>query len=98
MNLTFYFDYFQGYERHSKLPNFYSILQVERSSSALDIRQSYKKISKKLHPDKNDSPNAEIEFQRVKLAYDVCISDIYLKYNYFFEISYILYILKGING
>ena len=44
---------------------------MSRTHSALDVRQSYKKVSKKLHPDKNTSPNAEAEFQRVKHAYDV---------------------------
>jgi molecular chaperone DnaJ len=53
--------------------NFYSILQVSRHSSALEIRQAYKKVSKKLHPDKNPSPDAEAMFQEVKTAYDVSI-------------------------
>lgn len=51
--------------------NLYSVLEVSRHNSALEIRQSYKKLSKKLHPDKNPSPNAEAMFQQLKLAYDV---------------------------
>jgi molecular chaperone DnaJ len=48
-----------------------AILEVSRHSSAMEIRQAYKKVSKKLHPDKNPSPNADVEFQQVKVAYDV---------------------------
>lgn len=54
--------------------NYYSILEVSRHSSAMEIRQAYKKVSKKLHPDKNPSPNADVEFQQVKVAYDVSSS------------------------
>jgi DnaJ-class molecular chaperone len=56
--------------QHSE-KNLYSILEVSRHNSALEIRQSYKKLSKKLHPDKNPSPDAELMFQQVKVAYDV---------------------------
>jgi DnaJ-class molecular chaperone len=56
--------------QHSE-KNLYSILEVSRHDSALNIRQSYKKLSKKLHPDKNPSPDAELMFQQVKVAYDV---------------------------
>lgn len=61
----------QSQERAGIAPNFYTLLEVRRSNSALEIRQAYKKISKKLHPDRNPSKNAELEFQRVKYAYDV---------------------------
>ena len=37
----------------------------------MEVRQAYKKVSKKLHPDKNPSQNAEAMFQQVKVAYDV---------------------------
>jgi preprotein translocase subunit Sec63 len=62
-----------GYEIYgsSLEPNFYASLEVSRHSSVLEIRQAYKKVSKKLHPDKNPSPDAEAKFQQVKTAYDV---------------------------
>lgn len=39
----------------------------------MEVRQAYKKVSKKLHPDKNPSQNAEAMFQQVKVAYDVSV-------------------------
>ena len=42
----------------------------------MEIRQAYKKVSKKLHPDKNPSQNAEAMFQQVKVAYDVSPTNI----------------------
>ena len=37
----------------------------------MDIKRSYKKLSLQLHPDKNPSPDASDQFDRVKQAYDV---------------------------
>ena len=39
----------------------------------LDIRQAYKRVSKKIHPDKNTAFDSEQQFQAVKQAYDVRI-------------------------
>lgn len=66
-----------GYEIYGSgaEPNYYSLLEVSRHSSVLEIRQAYKKVSKKLHPDKNPSPDAEAKFQQVKAAYDVSSSE-----------------------
>lgn len=55
--------------------NHYKTLAVSRHSSPIDIRKAYKQISRVLHPDKNPSPTAEAEFQRVKTAYDVLMDE-----------------------
>jgi hypothetical protein len=49
--------------------NQYTVLQVTRHSSTLDIRKNYKKLSKLYHPDKN--PDKGNEFNNIKIAYDV---------------------------
>jgi len=67
--IKLYYD-FQGVER-----NYYSMLEVGKRNSALEIRQSFKKVSLKLHPDKNPSVDAEEKFQRAKAAYDVLMDE-----------------------
>jgi hypothetical protein len=65
-------------------PNYYQILDVTRDSNPLEIKRAYKKLGLKLHPDKNPSPDAADEFDRVKQAYDVLMDlelrDVYNKF------------------
>jgi len=61
-------------EVQEKGPNFYNILGVTRGSNPLEVKRAYKRRSLELHPDKNPSPNAVEEFDRLKSAYDVLIS------------------------
>jgi len=58
-------------EYNDRGPNHYVRLGVTRSSSPLDIKRAYKKLSLQLHPDKNPSPDAADMFDEVKKAYDV---------------------------
>jgi curved DNA-binding protein CbpA len=57
-------------EWQQKGPNYYIMLDVTRSSSPLEIKRSFKKLSLQLHPDKNPSPDASSQFDTVKKAYD----------------------------
>ena len=46
--------------------DFYAILGVKRNAAPADIKKAYRKLSLKLHPDKNlDDPNAVEKFQEV---------------------------------
>jgi DnaJ family protein B protein 4 len=54
-------------------PNMYKLLETGKYNTALEIRQSYKRVSRKYHPDKNPSSDAEVMFQKVKSAYDVSV-------------------------
>ncbi|KUI64438.1 hypothetical protein VM1G_11233 [Cytospora mali] len=50
---------------------FYRTLGVHPSDSGRAIRTAFRKLSLRLHPDKNPSPNANEEFRRVLEAYEV---------------------------
>lgn len=54
--------------------DYYEILGVEKSCSAEDIRKAYRKLSLKVHPDKNKAPGAEDAFKKVSKAFK-CLSE-----------------------
>ncbi|KUJ07610.1 heat shock protein DnaJ, partial [Mollisia scopiformis] len=56
------------------LDDYYAILQVPQSASLELIRENYKRLALKYHPDKNNSPNATKEFQLLARAWD-CLKD-----------------------
>jgi DnaJ-class molecular chaperone len=50
----------------------YEVLGVQRNASADDIKQAYRKLAKKLHPDLNPgNKKAEQSFKEVSVAYDL---------------------------
>lgn len=59
---------------NSILEDYYSILLVPQSAPLETIRESYKKLALKYHPDKNKSPNATREFQGLVRAWE-CLRD-----------------------
>ena len=61
----------KAYELQTDGENFYKALSIPRHSSYMRIRQAYKKMSVKLHPDKNLRPDASAEFQRLNEIYEV---------------------------
>ncbi|XP_008789868.2 chaperone protein dnaJ 49 [Phoenix dactylifera] len=54
--------------------DYYAILGVEKSCSVEEIRKAYRKLSLKVHPDKNKAPGAEEAFKAVCKAFK-CLSD-----------------------
>ncbi|MDQ2797294.1 MAG: molecular chaperone DnaJ [Actinomycetota bacterium] len=52
--------------------DYYQALGVAKDASQADIKKTYRKLARKLHPDANpDDPKAEARFKEVSEAYDV---------------------------
>lgn len=52
--------------------DFYKVLGVSKTASADEIKKTYRKLAKELHPDANpDNARAEARFKEVSEAYDV---------------------------
>ena len=51
----------------------YDILGINPNSSEIDIKKAYYSLSKKWHPDKNDSEDAKIKFQEINQAKDILL-------------------------
>jgi DnaJ family protein B protein 12 len=50
---------------------YYKILEVDKSATENEIKKAYRKISLKVHPDKNGHPKADESFKRVNKAFEV---------------------------
>ncbi|XP_034699673.1 chaperone protein dnaJ 49-like isoform X2 [Vitis riparia] len=57
-----------------KKKDYYEVLGLEKSCTVEDIRKAYRKLSLKVHPDKNKAPGAEEAFKAVSKAFQ-CLSN-----------------------
>lgn len=51
--------------------NYYHELGIERHATSTDIRNAYKRLALRWHPDRNKAKEAEEKFKTIKQAYDV---------------------------
>jgi molecular chaperone DnaJ len=55
--------------------DYYEVLEVQKSASKDDIKNAYRKLALKFHPDRNKSPGAEDKFKEISEAYAVLSDD-----------------------
>lgn len=55
--------------------DYYNVLGVNRTASAIEIRNAYRKLVQQLHPDINPNPDSLHRIQEVNEAYDVLGDD-----------------------
>ncbi|KAI4378931.1 hypothetical protein MLD38_016348 [Melastoma candidum] len=67
--------------RIKRVSDYYEILGLERSCSEEEVKRSYRKLSLKVHPDKNKAPGSEEAFKKVSRAFK-CLSDAELRRQY----------------
>lgn len=61
--------------------DYYEILGLEKTCSVEDVKKAYRKLSLKVHPDKNKAPGAEEAFKIVSRAFQ-CLSNEESRKNY----------------
>lgn len=51
----------------------YQLLGIQRGASSEDIKKAYKREALRWHPDRNNAPNAELQFKKVSEAYQLLL-------------------------
>jgi len=53
------------------LPDYYSILQIQKTASQNEIKSQFRSLAKKWHPDRKQSDDAEKKMAQINMAYEV---------------------------
>lgn len=69
------------------MPNHYDILGVSREATDKEIKQAYRALSMKYHPDKTDSSDAHDKMQQINEAYSI-LSDSEQRQRYNMELDH----------
>lgn len=57
-----------------KKKDYYEVLGVERGATEKEIASAYRQLARRIHPDKNNAPEAEAAFKKITQANE-CLSD-----------------------
>ena len=55
----------------NNLPDYYAILQIQKTASQNDIKSQFRSLAKKWHPDRKQSDDAEKKMTQINMAYEV---------------------------
>lgn len=58
----------------SKQKDYYNVLEINKDANESEIKQAYRNMAKKYHPDINDSPDAHLRFIEVTEAYEILMN------------------------
>jgi len=53
------------------IPDYYAILQIQKTASQDEIKRQFRSLAKKWHPDRKQSDDAEKKMTQINMAYDV---------------------------
>ncbi|CAL4141614.1 unnamed protein product, partial [Meganyctiphanes norvegica] len=55
--------------------NFYELMEISQDAELPEIKKAYRRLSKVLHPDKNDADDAEVKFRQLVSVYETLRDD-----------------------
>ena len=57
----------------TNIVDFYDILGINKNANEKEIKNAYKKLVRRYHPDKNNSSDASDKFRKIQIAYETLI-------------------------
>ena len=56
---------------NKNIPDYYAILQIQKTASQNEIKSQFRSLAKKWHPDRKQSDDAEKKMIQINIAYEV---------------------------
>ncbi len=72
--------------KNSSLPDYYKILEISQNATSGEIKNQYRILAKKIHPDKNKSKKSEEIMVQINKAYEILSNEeLRKKYDIYFK-------------